>query len=176
MLDEPSDLSERTAITGSPAFARDPDRRVHELSLVGAVAEKALALGRPEDAQRLLERPLMDLLERARGRREGSVRFDPATDAIAAQRAATLAMRLAAALSKGDWVEYVFDLFTARAELLPQPIVDELYTVLRRVRIDGARLSDYLDVLRAQPEGSLGPTARFIVSRIEGLEPLVGLK
>jgi len=177
MLDEPSDLtSEKTAITGSPAFARDPDRRVHELSLVGAVAEKALALGRLDDAQRLLERPLQDLLARARGRREASVRFDPTTDALAAQRAATLAMRLATTLSSGAWVEYVFDLFTARTELLPQPIVDELYTVLRKVRIDGARLRDYLEMLRAQPEGALGPTARFLVSRIEGLEPLVGLK
>jgi predicted component of type VI protein secretion system len=176
MLDEPSDLSEHTAIRGSPIFQRDPDKRVHELSLVGAVAEKAMALGRAEDAQRLLERPLRDILERARGRTETSQRFDPASDALAAQRAANLAVRLASALSKGEWVDYVFDLFTARAELLPQPVVDELYTVLRKIRVDGSRLRDYLDVLQAQPEGSLGPTARFLVSRIEGLEPLVGLK
>ncbi len=174
MLDEPSDLSEHTAIRGSPVFQRDPDKRVHELSLVGAVAEKAMALGRADDAQRLLERPLREILEKARGRT--SQRWDPQSDAMAAQRAANLAVRLASALSKGEWVDYVFDLFTARAELLPQPVVDELYTVLRKIRVDGGRLRDYLEVIRAQPEGSLGPTARFLVSRIEGLEPLVGLK
>ncbi len=168
-------FAESTLLHGTPIIATSPDKRVHELSLVGAVAEKALAMGRPEDAQRLLERPLRDLLARARGATETSVRFDPAAEEAAAQRAASLALRLASSQGKGEWVEYVFDLFIARRELLPQPIVDELYTVLRKVRMDASRLREYLRLLRADAPAQ-GPNERFLFSRIEGLEPLVGLK
>jgi hypothetical protein len=139
------------------------------------VAEKALAMGKPEDAQRLLERPLRELLARARGATEGSVRYDPLAEEAAAQRAATLAVKLAGALNKGEWIDYVFDLFAARAELIPQPAVDELYTVIRKVRCDANRLRSYLDRIRSTGAGH-GPSERFLLSRIEGLEPLVGLK
>ncbi|MBL9024241.1 MAG: FHA domain-containing protein [Myxococcales bacterium] len=167
--------AEATVIHGTPFVPGSPDKRVHELSLIGAVAEKALAMGRPEDAQRLLERPLRELLVRARGTTESSSRFDPTAEEAAAQRAALLATRLAGALGKGEWIEYVLDLFLARRELLPQPAVDELYTVLRKVRIDARRLKTYLDTLRPDVAGQ-GPNERFLFSRIEGLEPLVGLK
>lgn len=146
----------------------DPDRRVHELSLIAAVADKAFGMNRNEDALRLLERPLRELLERSRG---VSAMPSPA----ASQRAASLAMRLATTLGRGEWVEYVFDLYTARRELLPQPIVDELYTVLRRVRIDAGKLRDYLMTL-SETTGAHGPNERFLMSRLEGLEPLLGLK
>jgi hypothetical protein len=167
--------AETTVIHGTPFTPGIPDKRVHELSLIGAVADKALAMGRPEDAQRLLERPLRELLARANGTTETSVRYDPIAEEAAAQRAALLAIRLANTLSKGEWIEYVFDLFSARRELLPQTAVDELYTVLRRVRIDAGRLREYLSLLRPEVAGQ-GPNERFLLSRIEGLEPLVGLK
>lgn len=177
MLDDPTDqvdlgrFGERSDTELVPARpgALPPDRRVHELSLVGSVAEKAIFLGRPEEAQRIVERPLRDLLSRARAGGQ-------AVSAETAAAAASLAVRLATLLQKGDWVDYVFDLYSVRAELLPQPIVDELYTVLRKLRIDGGRVRTYLEVLRAQPPESFGPTGRFLISRIEGLEPLVGLK
>ncbi len=167
--------AEATVIHGTPFVAGVPDKRVHELSLIGAVADKALAMGRPEDAQRLLERPLRELLGRASGATESSVRFDPIAEEAAAQRAVMLAIRLASTLGKGEWIEYVFDLFSARRELLPQPAVDELYTVLRRVRIDAGRLKEYLSLIRPIIAAQ-GPNERFLFSRIEGLEPLVGLK
>ena len=51
----------------APKFRPDqPDKRVHALSLIGAVADKALALGHPDEAERLLRRPLESLLERIR--------------------------------------------------------------------------------------------------------------
>jgi hypothetical protein len=167
--------AEATVIHGTPFITGSPDKRVHELSLIGAVADKALAMGRPEDAQRLLDRPLRELLARAKGTTETSTRFDPFAEEAAAQRAALLATRLGAALGKGEWIEYVFDLFLARRELLPQVAVDELYTVLRKVRIDARRLKLYLDRMRGEV-ASQGPNERFLFSRIEGLEPLVGLK
>jgi len=161
--EDPTDV---TSTTPSP-YKAAPDRRVNELTLVGAVAEKALAMGRHEDALRLLERPLREILTRARAAKP--------IDAPVAQRAAFLAVKLAGALNKGEWVDYAVELYSSRRELLPQPVVDELYTVLRKVRCDGAKLKDYLDVMR-ELSGSFGPNERFQISRIEGLEPLVGLK
>lgn len=164
-LEAPTDDgADDTRISPTPLRSA-PDARVNELTLVGAVAEKALAMGRPEDAHRLLERPLRDLLTRA----------PHSIDTSLAQRAAWLATRLASALNRGDWIDYVFDLYTARKELLPQNVVDELYTVLRRVRVGGSSLVNYLEALR-NASSTFGPNDRFLISRIEGLEPLVGLK
>jgi predicted component of type VI protein secretion system len=164
-LEAPTDDgADDTRISPSP-LRRAPDARVNELTLVGAVAEMALAMGRPEDAQRLLERPLKDLLGRA----------PHSIDSALVQRAAALATRRGSALNRGEWVDYVFELYTARKELLPQAVVDELYTVLRRVRVGGSSLVKYLEALR-NASATFGPNDRFLISRIEGLEPLVGLK
>lgn len=162
------ELTDDTTIRPSP-FKTAPDKRVNELSLVGTVAEKALALGRADDAHRILERPLREILSRTRGN-DGQGE-DPAV----AQRAVVLAVRLATASSRGEWIDFAFDLYSLRRELLPQPVVDELYTTLRKVRCDGTKLSDYLEILR-QDSARFGPNERFQISRIEGLEPFVGLK
>ncbi len=166
---EPNDETnaDDTRISPSPFKAVAPDTRVNELTLVGAVAEKALAMGRQEDALRLLERPLKDILHR-------NLR-EPSLDAQLAQRAVGLAMKLASTTNRADWVDFTFELYTARRELLPQAVVDELYTVLRRIRGGGASLRDYLAVLREE-SAKYGPNDRFLMSRIEGLEPFVGLK
>jgi len=166
IMDLADDPTDDTMIRSGPLKGA-PDKRVNELTLVGAVAEKALAMGRAEDAQRLLERPLLDLLKRVKS---GGVGID---DKVV-QRAAHLAVKLAMALNKGDWVDFTFELYTVRHEILPQAIVDELYTVLRRVRCDGSKLLDYIEVI--QESSVLGANERFQISRIEGLEPLVGLK
>jgi pSer/pThr/pTyr-binding forkhead associated (FHA) protein len=166
LMDLADDPTDDTMIRSGPLKGA-PDKRVNELTLVGAVAEKALAMGRAEDAQRLLERPLLDLLKRVKG---GGLGID---DQVV-QRAASLAVKLAMALNKGDWVDYTFELYTVRHEILPQAIVDELYTVLRKVRCDGSKLEIYLEELQAT--SVMGPNERFQMSRIEGLEPLVGLK
>ncbi len=166
LFDLQEDPTDDTNIRPSP-LKDAPDRRVNELTLVGAVAEKALAMGKTEDAHRLLERPLRDLLARTKTGRGG--------DAHVAHRAAVLAVRLAGALNRGEWIDYAVELYSLRRELLPQPVVDELYTTLRRVRCDTDRLRQYVDSMK-ENTGSLGPNERFLISRIEGLEPLVGLK
>ncbi|MBK8940435.1 MAG: FHA domain-containing protein [Polyangiaceae bacterium] len=146
----------------------DPDRRVNELSLIGVVAEKAMAMGKLDDAERLLERPLKDVLARVK---KGGPKVDPAV----AQRAAGLGVKLGAAKQGAAWIDYAIDLYLALGELLPQPIVDELYTVLRKTPCDAELLHAYVESLRAVAD-TLGANERFLMSRIEGLEPLVGLK
>ncbi len=174
-LDEDPDgigtLEEETRFHISPQLRSDrPDKRVHALSLIGAVADKALALGRPEEAERLLRRPLEALLER--------VRSDPDAPELKSgslvARAADLALRLAETTRRSDWIHYLFDLYGARREPLPSATIDRLYDDVRHVRIELRRLRAYVETLQSA-EG-LGPSERFLISRIEGLERVASLK
>lgn len=164
-------LEDETRFHVSPQVRTDrPDKRVHALSLIGAVADKALALGRPEEAERLLRRPLEQLLERVRSNPDAP---DLRSGSLVA-RAAELALRLAAATHHPDWIHFLFDLYAARHEPLPSATVDQLYDLVRHVRIELRKLRAYVDTLQAA-EG-LGPSDRFLVSRIEGLERVAALK
>src|SRR4029079_7624356 len=61
-------------------------RSRQSFQLLGGVADKALAMGRVEEAERLLQTMLLDVIARAR---EGQV-IEPATAEVAAQYAARL--------------------------------------------------------------------------------------
>jgi hypothetical protein len=152
--------------SGDAALARPPhpDKRVHSLHLIGNVADKALALGRVEEAERLLVRSLSDISAKVRD----TGQMEPELALHAAQNA----LRLASATGKAAWVDYVFEIYGACRQLLPASIVDELYKVIRKVRaIDMAQFRAYTTVLREQ-SGAYNPGERFIQQRIEGLERL----
>lgn len=140
----------------------NPDRRVHGLTLIGSVATKALALGRADEAERILFRALHDLLAKA------SAGEEIPRDVV--ESASAFALRLAAATTKGAWVEYVFDLFNRAKLLLPSRQVDELYSVVRRVKhVDKAIIREYVAFLKSR-EPTFGPSERFVLQRIESLE------
>jgi hypothetical protein len=140
-------------------------QRVPTFGLLGILADKALALGRPEEAERLLTELLDQVLtDLESGRQLEAELFD---------RAADYAMKLAAALGSARWVEYLFRVFAAVRRPCPANIVDELYSLVRRVeRLNLGALRTYIEVLR-ETTGMLGPADRFLVSRIEGLERVV---
>ena len=148
---------------------QDPDKRVHELSLIGAVAEKALHLGRADDAARLLDRPMKELLARVVRTAAGEEAVP--VDDLSAKRAIVLALKLAAATSAGEWVDFVIELSDARDELLSAASVDELYTLVRGVRVDITKLRTYLAHLHERA-GSMNKNERFLLSRLEGLVEL----
>jgi hypothetical protein len=145
-----------------------PDRHVNALTLIGSVADKALAMGRAEEAERILQRSLNDVLTKAR---EGTL---PQPDLAAT--AAMYAAKLATATGRGSWVNYVFELYTRIDQLVPGTVVDELYLAVRKVKaLDMAMMRSYTESLRTR-SGSLGPSERFVQQRLEGLERLGGLK
>lgn len=149
---------------GTPA----PDRRVTALSFIGSLADKALTMGRTEEAERILHRSLMDLLQRARA---GTL---PANEVAA--KAAMYAAKLATATGKGSWVEYIFSLYSCTGQVVPGSVVDELYSAVRKVKtLDMSIMRSYVESLRARSAG-LGPSERFVQQRLEGLERLGGLK
>lgn len=154
-----------SSLASKPA---DLSRGVNTFRLLGGVADKALAMGRTEEAERILQALLLEIRKRA---------GDGVTvDGEVAEYAARYAARLAGATAKGAWVDYVFELYTLVKRPIPAPVVDELYTVVRRVKtLDLGTLRSYLAVLRGMASG-FGPAERFLMQRIEGLERLGALK
>jgi pSer/pThr/pTyr-binding forkhead associated (FHA) protein len=143
-------------------------QRVPTFGLLGILADKAFALGRAEEAERLLTELLDQVLgDLEAGREVKSEMFDRSTE---------YAMKLAVATGSARWVEYIFRAFAAVRRPCPVGIVDELYSLVRRVeRVNLSALRTYIEVLR-DTSGTLGPAERFLVSRIEGLERLVAAK
>jgi pSer/pThr/pTyr-binding forkhead associated (FHA) protein len=153
----PTSVNPRRPIT-------DPGRRVHGLSLIGGVADKALQLGRADEAERILQRALQVTMTKAR---EGTLA--PAHS----EKAALYAIRLAGGTTRASWIDYVFELYTILRAPLPARLVDELYAVARKVKHgDLSVLRGYTACLREISHG-FGPAERFIQQRIEGLERLL---
>lgn len=152
----------------------DPDaepsmvRRADAFNLLGSVAEKALAMGRADEAERLLASPLADVVEASRAGK----RLSPWLVDLAARFAA----KLATSTTKGAWADYVIELYDAQLRPCPGPVIDELYSALRKVNaVDLARLRAYVARLR-EKLATFGPADRFLIQRLEGLERLAALR
>jgi predicted component of type VI protein secretion system len=157
---QPSSLVEPPTAEGS--------RAVQSFQLLGGVADKSLAMGKAEDAERYLQTLLNDVLTRAR---EGQ-----AVEPGVTEPAARYAARLAGATGKAAWVEYVFELYRRQRRVLPAPVVDELYTVVRKVKgLELGGIRAYVETLR-EAAPTFGPAERFLMQRIEGLERQIALK
>jgi hypothetical protein len=139
-------------------------RRVDGFRLLGGVAEKALAMGRADEAERLLAGALTDVIEACRGGRR--------IPASLAEQAARFSAKLATSTGKGAWADYVIELYLGQGRPCPAAVIDELYSAFRKVSsVDVARLREYIEVLREKLP-KFGPADRFLLQRIEGLERL----
>lgn len=157
---------EPTKIVAEP-LTRDA-KRVDSFPLLSTLADKALALGRPEDAERILSSLMLEVLNNAQ---RGDVLPSETVD-----QAALYGVRLANATGKGSWVDYVITLYSTVRRPCPATIVDELHSVVRKTSaVDLSGLRAYVETLRASALG-FGPADRFLVQRIEGLERLVASK
>jgi FHA domain len=146
----------------------DSTHREEALELLGGVADKVLAMGRGEEAERVLATALGNVLAEVKRGRE------PAPRVVG--RAATYAGKLAEATAHGKWLDYTVELYMALGRPLPIEFVDQMYAVLRRVdAINLPLLRAYLSVLHAQAT-AYGPNERFAIQRLEGFERLAALK
>jgi hypothetical protein len=143
-------------------------RRADAFQLLSSVVDKALALGRGEEAEHLIGTHLVAALADASTRR--------GVPPDIARSAARYALKLSAATNKSNWLDFAVRLYRALAQPMPLPIVDEMYTLVGRVRgLDRALLRDYVDSLRLVSD-SLSPTERFVLQRLEGLERMAALQ
>jgi hypothetical protein len=137
------------------------------LELLTGVADKVLALGRGEEAERILGAYMANLLDAARA----GAMVGPRTG----DKAATYAVKLAAVTGKGGWIDYAITLFTTLKRPLPGSVVDELYGLLRKTSgVNIAAVREYVAMLHSM-QARFGPVERFLVQRIEGLERLASL-
>jgi len=161
-----------TMSRGSPireTAERVPSGPTHAegFAVLGNVADKVLALGRGAEAERVLSGAMQSLMLASRG--SGVLPVE------VADKAAEYAVRLVSATRKASWADYAFELFMNLRRPLPGPAVDELYSVLRVVSgVDLTLLRNYVALLQAL-QHSFGPSERFLVQRIEGLERIVTL-
>jgi predicted component of type VI protein secretion system len=170
-----SELGERVSsfppmepVPGDPDAEPSMVRRADAFNLLGGVAEKALAMGRADEAERLLASPLADVVEASRAGK----RLSPWLVDMAARFAA----KLATSTAKGAWADYVIELYDAQVRPCPAPVIDELYNAFRKVNaIDLARLRGYVARLR-EKQGTFGPAEKFLLQRLEGLERLAALR
>ncbi len=165
-----SGVSIPSSSTSSSDLDPEPSmlRRVDGFRVLGGVAEKALAMGRADEAERLLASALADVIEACRSGRR--------IPASLAEQAARFSAKLATATGKGAWADYVIELYAAQSRPCPAPVIDELYNAFRKVTsVDVARLREYIENLRAKLP-KYGPADRFLFQRIEGLERLAVLR
>ena len=143
-------------------------KRIDGFRVLGSVAEKALAMGRADEAERVLASSLAEVIDASRRGRT----VPPAL----AEQASRFAAKLATATGKGAWVDYAIEIYTRLQRPAPAMVIDELYGAFRKVgTVDVTKVKAYVESLRALLP-SFGPADRFLFQRIEGLERLATLR
>ena len=109
------DMSVSMLVRGRDKLTFIVDDPLESFDQVWQVSQKALSTGRTSEAERILERPLAEVLSRHR------CGIDVRPDLCEA--AARAAAELGAATKNGYWVDYIFDLYTLRAATLPDDTI-----------------------------------------------------
>lgn len=139
-------------------------RSADVFQLLASIVDKALALGRGEEAERVIGTHLQATLSEAVDGRGVSPDL--------ARTAAGYAVKLAGATGKAVWMDHAVKLYSSLGLVLPLALVDEMYVLLRRVRgLDTVVLGAYTDALRLR-SAELAPGERFVLQRLLGLERL----
>lgn len=145
----------------------DPTHRADVLELLGNAVGRLLTSGKAEEAERLVGIHLATRLDEANRK----VPLPPDMT----KRAGRLAIKLAAATEKASWLDYPVALYRALAQPMPLPLVDEMYTLIRKIPgINRAQLREYVSLLHSQAE-RFNAEERFALQRVEGLERLAGI-
>jgi pSer/pThr/pTyr-binding forkhead associated (FHA) protein len=152
----------------SDPVSSEATNRLDSFALLCGVVDKVLVLGRGAEAERMLSGHLLLIMT-------GLEHGQPPDDATA-ERAATYALKLAAATAKGEWFNFAVRLYHLLARPLPGLLVDELYRLSRIVTaIDLDLLRGYVDALTAAAD-RLGPADRFVLQRLQGLTRVAAAK
>ncbi len=150
----------------NPDFVDEPTAH-HGGSVLDRIADKALALGRFEEAERMLSRRMVEMVEEARS---GGRRPEPDKLLVATN----YAIQLAAGTAKPQWIDWIFDVHDASEAMIDAEIIDRLHTLVRQTRYPGgAMFRQYMANLRGRAN-RLTKGELFLVRRLEGIERVIG--
>ena len=157
VLDDSSHLLIKPAAT----MIRELTETSDDLDLIGAVAERALQAGHPNDAEKLLEMHLRAALIDAQSTMRASLRVR--------QKAFEFGLRLAKALGKGEWFDYAVDLLCAEKAVCSDVQFAQLNKVARQVPcVDVRRLRRYTAIMRAETRTMAGIKMAKAVDELAG--------
>lgn len=154
--------------TGAAPGPSDPDdvtRQQSGLALLAGIADKALALKRYEEAERILGKHLEGLLEKARRKLIGGEEL--------VRDATGYALSLAEGLGRSRWIDWVFQMNAATGVVLTSEDVERLHQVVRTAGYDDPKpLRAYLAAIGPRRD-RMSAAERFVLSRLEGLERVI---
>jgi hypothetical protein len=129
--------------------------------VVKILADKALAMGKLEDAERLLKPQLESLLESAK--KSGKVDdelFGSATD---------LATKLIGGARAIHWIDWLFAFHESAGRLMTVEVIDALHESVRKAGYTNTKAANMYVESLASAAAEYGPAERFRLKRLEGL-------
>ncbi|MGB5191578.1 MAG: hypothetical protein WBN70_01250, partial [Polyangiales bacterium] len=158
--------------SSSHAWGAEDTRTARALDVIAGIASKAIAMGRFQEAERILLPHLDTILERALAHRplSDSEKDDP--DLLFAG-ATSYALQLAQGLKATKWIDWVFRIHTATGRLMEAETIETLHNLVRNNNYSSPQfLRAYLHVVHNRA-GEYGASERFLLRRLEGLEQVV---
>lgn len=158
--------------SSSHAWGAEDTRTARALDVIAGIASKAIAMGRFEEAERMLMPHLDNILERALAHRplSDSEKDDP--DVLFAG-ATSYALQLAQGLKHTKWIDWVFRIHTATGRLMEAETIEALHNLVRNNNYSRPQfLRAYLRVVHNR-SSDYGASERFLMRRLEGLEQVV---
>lgn len=154
------DLAMTTTQTQEPPTAKELARVLATFPTLSKLADKALVLGRPEEAERLLVGCFTDLMAE---QRKGVI-----LPQIELESFALFALRLSADLNKASWVEWILEVYRASNAMLPGSVVEGLLALGPKLKhLSRSVILDYVQAISDLPV--LNANERFRLQRLEGL-------
>ncbi|MCA9630772.1 MAG: FHA domain-containing protein [Myxococcales bacterium] len=133
------------------------------LDYLGRLADKMLALGRVEAAERVLGAHLREI--------EGLARSGAPVVATDLMLAAKYALRLAGAACAPEWANYTIRLYALARRPMPTPVSTELGALLRRIpHVDRQLMVRYQEFLAAHMH-QMAPADRELCHQVLALPP-----
>ena len=146
------DLELESARPPEPTTGREIGRIIGSFNTLSKLADKAFALGRAEEAERLLVACFSDLIAEVR---KGSTCTPEQLEPFA-----VYALRLSTELSKASWVEWMLEVYRVAGLMLPGPAVEGLLMLGPKLKhLSRTLILDYVTALSEQ--ASLTANERF---------------
>ncbi len=145
---------------------RQTASRVNPFGVLGGLAEKAIGMGRGDEAERIVGRQIEAIITR--------IESGAAIDNDDFDKAASYSLKIAELTRKSRWVTNLFRLYAGKVKLMDAEMVNLLYSLGPKLNEPSARpfLRDYVTSLSPMIE-TYDPGQRFVVKRLEGLEQVL---